>query len=579
MPLYPSTSAVDAEGKAVVEDRHAEFKEFEVRWRWLQDSLEGGDRYRNAEYGKEPYTVRWQREDAQRGPWIDSRPIHLALHNLVRHPHEYPVPPGMGGTGEWEYDQVEAGSEYAFRKALTPVPNLVAEAIGQHLARIYAREIRRPTDELPAEYKALLEAWQADVDGSGQTIDDWMQETIAPLFLALGQLDLAFDHPPAPEGAQVRSEADTRALGLARCVASYVLPQNVTDWKLLPSQEYEWVTIKECVDGAEQFRKWTAEGWTLYDAKGKELKRGTHPYKRVPIFRAFDKKKPRCDNVGQSTPYERIAELMRLYYNVDSELTLANSQAAHAQLSGPEEYCQGNQLVPTGPAGVLPKKHTPGGYEGWEWLCAPSEAADRLRQKLADIRDEADRAACLTKPAGQTAGATVSQSGISKILDNVTGNDLLASKAKSLQQLETWAAQTALVVLSNGQVTPEVLAQVKVVYPTEFDLFTAEDLAQTIQDLQGVLALAGAAPFTEAELTTRMVLLRLPGLDEAGQQKVRAEIEALVKAGVKLRGPAAVANPPEPPLPPPGAGQPMEAGADTEPGMGEVPATTQDMAA
>src|ERR1700710_1474607 len=31
--------------------RHPEWREHQLRWRWLLDSLEGGDRYRNAVYG------------------------------------------------------------------------------------------------------------------------------------------------------------------------------------------------------------------------------------------------------------------------------------------------------------------------------------------------------------------------------------------------------------------------------------------------------------------------------------------------------------------------------------------------
>jgi hypothetical protein len=592
MPPYapPSTGATAAtdEGRQVVASRHREHDEFCTRWRWLQDSLEGGDRYRNAEYGSESYTLRWNRTDNAGNVIPDSRPIHVTKHNLVRHPHEYPTPPGMGGVGEWDsLDQVETGSEYAFRKAMTPVPNFVAEAIGQHLSRIYAREVNRTADGLPADLKAKLQGWWDDVDGSGQEIDDWMRETIAPLFLAQGLIDLAFDHPEAPEGMTPRSRAEEREYGIDRCVASYILPQNVPNWKLSPNKEYRWVNIIEYDDdGNEQYRRWDDAGWVHYDADGERLGEGKHPYGCVPIVRAYDRKNPRCDNIGNPDPYWRIAELMRAYYNVDSELTLANSLAAHPQLSGPEDYCSGNQTIPTGPGNVLPKKKTPGGgYEGWDWLCAPNDAADRLRTKLQDYRDEVDRAACLTKPAGQTAGATVSQSGISKMLDQVTGNDLLASKAKSLQQLETWAAQYALIVLSNGEVTPEELDAVKIVYPTEFDLFTAQDLALILQDLQGIAALAGALPFAETELIVRMVLSSLPGLSEEGQKEIRKEVETYVDAYAKTRGAEAVANPPEPPPlqpPPPGSGQPGDgAGARpmAEPGMGTMPETTQDMAA
>ena len=40
-----------SDGKNLVQRRHIDFLEHQIRWRWLLDSYEGGDRYRNAVYG------------------------------------------------------------------------------------------------------------------------------------------------------------------------------------------------------------------------------------------------------------------------------------------------------------------------------------------------------------------------------------------------------------------------------------------------------------------------------------------------------------------------------------------------
>jgi hypothetical protein len=353
------------------------------------------------------------------------------------------------------------------------------------------------------------------------------------------------DHPPAPEGRKPRSRADEAALGLNKCVATYILPENVLNWKLLPDREYEWVVIREFVEGEERFRKWTATGWTLYDAEGKKRDEGTHPYGCVPIFRAFDKRKPRCDNAGQSR-YEFNAQVQLAYYNVDSELTLSNSLAAHPTLSGPEKMLRPGQGVPIGPGGVLP---IPDGAPPWAYVSPDSGPAEKLRQKLMDYRDENDRAACLTKPAGAagTTGTTVAQSGISKRLDQKSGNRLLASIAGSLQQLEKWAAHAAAEVLNDGPVDPAFVEEIEVVYPRAFDLQTAGDLLATLQDLQGAAALAGALPETESEYLSRAAVEDLPGLTDERQNVIRTEIETHVKAWSALRGAGAP--------PPPAAGR------------------------
>ena len=118
--------------------------------------------------------------------------------------------------------------DYELRRARTPVPTFVAESVETHLSRIYAREVKRVGPP-------RLMGWWADVDGCGTTVDQWMSETVAPLLLVLGQLDLYMDHPPAPDGEPIETKADLQRLGLDRCVASYILPENMLWWRLDPS--------------------------------------------------------------------------------------------------------------------------------------------------------------------------------------------------------------------------------------------------------------------------------------------------------------------------------------------------------
>ena len=66
------TSDPDLDGKLVVQRRHVDWVEHQIRWRWLLDSFEGGERYRNAVYGPD-----------RRG---------LPARNLFRHKKEYPDP-------------------------------------------------------------------------------------------------------------------------------------------------------------------------------------------------------------------------------------------------------------------------------------------------------------------------------------------------------------------------------------------------------------------------------------------------------------------------------------------------------
>ena len=126
--------------------------------------------------------------------------------------------------------------------------------------------------------------------------------------------------------------------------------------------------------------------------------------------------------------------------------------------------------------------------------------------------------------AGASTGTTVSQSGISKRLDQAAGNDLLSKIAAMLGRAEKQIAELALLVLGNG-VPPADLAPIRVHYPTQFDLFTAEELARTITQFQAILAVAGHAPETESELLRKLVRLMLPGLQDEEYAGFDAEIE------------------------------------------------------
>lgn len=531
--------------------RHEEWIEFASgpnSWRWLLDSLEGGDRYRHAVYGYEKYFLRFPVSTYDNQPISDlsyyerdqwrwsSRTWSLPRRNLIRHRREYPTPerPEAGGPAEF----TSTDDEFELRLARTPIPGFVSEAIGIHLGRIYSREVRR---EAPDNHP--IKDWWRDVDGRGSSIDDWMQSTIAPILSVLGLLDLIFDHPPAPAGEEVRTRADVARLRLGACVAGYILPENLIWWKLLPDGRYAECLVVEGWQALgwpaepKLIRHWTATDSVLYEAGGEVVSVTPHPFGRVPIVRVIDQRKARCSNVGQSR-YEPLAEIQREYYNVSSESVLSNTLQAHPLLSGPEDFVSGT-AISTGPSYVLPKKKSSSGdhYEGWEWVEPGSGPADKLRQKLMDLRDEADRMSALIKPAG-AAGATqqtVSQSGVSKIMDEAKGNDWLVKQASMLERAEKAMVEFALCVMADGPPKPAGIDAVTVGYPREFNLRSAADLAALAIDFQAIAAGAGDMPFTDGSFIKGLVRLALPGRCDDDYEMMDAEIDEYLAAKQTLK--------------------------------------------
>jgi hypothetical protein len=505
--MPPTVESLD-----LIRRRHPEWREHQLRWRWLLDSLEGGERYRQTIYG---YDLRG-----------------LPIRNLIRHKREYPDPREAGGSYLDSFlsgpDRFAVGNDpaasatdddYELRRARTPVPTFVAEAIDTHLSRIFGREVNRVGPD-------SLISWWSDVDGCGTTIDQWMSETVAPLLLTLGQLDLAFDHPAAPEDEAVETRADAERLGLDRCVASYILPENLLWWRLDPTgHRYAECLVREFhegVDGSvERFRFWTDDESTLYDVEGTILSVTPHPFGRVPIIRVFDRRKPRCKNIGQPR-YEGVAERQREYYNRDSELILSDTTQAHPLLQGPEDFVQADGTIPIGPSWLLPKKkNTQGGattYEGFDVVDFPKDGAESIRKNKADIRDDVDRDSALVRPTGRD---SLAQSGLSKAFDHCDGNNRLAKIAKILGRAEELIAEMALTVLDDRPASPD---SIHIIYPTEFDLFTASDMAASTASFQQLVANSGALPFIEGLMLAKLMRLCLPGLGDVQYAQGDAEL-------------------------------------------------------
>jgi uncharacterized membrane protein YgcG len=516
----------------LIKRRHPEWKDHQVTWAWLLDTLEGGQRYRDAIYG------------SYRG---------FPRRNLVRHKREYPDPSlgnqytnstyiggtvlGLAGGGPiGSSDGDVEDDDYEMRRQRTPVPNRVAEAIDTYNSKIFAGEIAREAP--PGPVYDRLRAWWADVDGLGTTIDEWMTHTIGPLLVVFGQLDIAFDHPRAESGG-VASQADAESQGLTACVASYILPQNMLWWRLNRRGKYAECLVREYADpagpdpGSEQFRHWTDTESVLFDDAGEVLEAVPHRYGRVPIDRVFDRRKPRCTHVGQSR-MESPAQILCEVYNRESELILSDTYQAHPLLQGPDDYAQGDDTIPIGPGWMLPKKKvTTGGqsyYEGFDVIEFPKGASESLRQNISALWDDFDRICKLQKPAGAagTGRTTVAQSGISKQIDHEGLHDLLVTIARVFQRAEGRMLELALTVLTDGRPPANYADQVKVVYPTVFSLYAADDLAKIAVDYQGIMAAAGDSPEVETAILSEIVKKALPGRDDDVYEEFDSEIEAAV---------------------------------------------------
>lgn len=567
----PAPGILDPEdGKDVVQRRHPEWAEHEIGWRRLMDSLEGGDRFRDAVYGYDRMGLpcrmlfRHEREypDPKRNPEQTGGGYPGAPNVLVGEGGALALQmgpfPGMLGA---DPASIAGDDIYELRRARTPVPEWVGDASGTHLAKIYDQEIFRDPDSCPPD---LIEWWK-DVDGSGTTIDDYFKDTVAPLLTALGTLDICMDRPPAPPGVEIKSREDEIRFGLDQVVASYILPMNVVWWSNDHAGRYIEVLVREYVDPSERmdhdsngnaidpegkgkaadkwrqdyvrFRLWRSGESILYNFGGDAiLERKPHGAGRVPIVRLQALKKHRSKMVGKSF-YEAVCNLARAYYNLDSELILSNVLQATPLLAIPEKLLKGDSTVSVGPEFCLPMVYDQekGGFTAPVYVSPPQDPADSLRKDKEDFRAAADRAACLAKPPGADRAGTIAQSGLSKEIDSRTGQKLLRAISLCLAKAETFVAELALVVMRGGDLTPEETASIVVGYPTEYDIADITSLMDNTTKFQLILGAAGKAPETEATIIQKMVRQLLLGMDDDEYEAMDAEIELLVQTQATLK--------------------------------------------
>lgn len=568
----------------IVKRWHPNWRASDLKFRWLMDSMVGGDRYRNAVYGYE-------------------RDQYLPVRNLIRHPREYPdpqtlssswyngtagafLPTGLSGaetalgldgmispfgpipgyTGSHPHSTAH-DDDYEYRRSRTVPPNFVGEASGIHLGKIYDQEVRR-------DGPGGLVDWWKDVDGRGNPIDDWFREKVAPLFLVLGCLDILLDHPRPPKGEKVATRADELRLGLDRCVASHILPQNMIWWNLDAAGRYDRCLVREYTDPSERYdldgdgneidpnypekgrdrkrakaakkwkdsyvrwRYWNAEESVLLNFVGDEiLERTPHQFGMVPIVRLIHRTDPHADNMGLSE-YQTIAEHMSEYYNLDSELKMSNSLQAHPFLSGAEDFCKADNTLSVGPGYILPMKYKDGKYQGWEYVSPPKDPAESLRKDKQDIRDAVDRDACLAKPAGAVTGTTTGQSGVSKEMDAHTGHKKLTGLSKSLAKAERQVAEYALMVLMNRPVTAlgkAVRESISIVYPAKFNLRNAAELADIGIKFQQILAAAGDCPEIEGAILKDLAQDALANRPDDQYDEFDAEIDRVMESKSRIK--------------------------------------------
>jgi hypothetical protein len=548
------------EAVKIITRQHPEYLEYVETSRWILDTLESGDTYRHATYGSD----------------LRGKPVR----NLLRHKREYPDPP--------HYLRDEFGApidvvrpedadfwkiveyDYDLRIKRTPVPRFLSTVIEKQLSKIYKRPIR---EEGPDD----LMAWLDNIDGRETTLQEWMKQEIGPLLSALGMIDVQFGHPardddePALFGDDL-SDADKR------CVASYILPENLPWWRPdYTGRYYVEALVKERhdVDGRERvrYRHWTHLEWALYENDGELVEWSYHNYQIVPIVRLIDRRDLRRAQTANSRMWG-IADKSRAYYNEESELIANNTLHNVPLLQGPGDDAPdgGRDTAPIGRYYLLHKVvDRNGAHVGYDYVSPPTDPSQFMRLRLFDLVERIEQEAALTRTVGSVgtdaSAGPVAQSGISKAYDQVEGSEYLSGVAAMLESNHYAIMYFALIVLRDGydRAKPDI-DRLLVIYPKEFNLLSFDQFAAIVAAEQLYLGGGlGMIPTAEKMTIRQFVRFRFPDASQEELKAIDAEIDILVNDKVKSRkdatrapAPPAITGP-TPVQPPPPNPSPLSA--------------------
>jgi len=237
----------------------------------------------------------------------------------------------------------ESDAQYEIRKDRATYRNFAKPVTGVFLSAVWRKPPKR---ELPPVLDTLIE----DVDLQGNSANQFFKEQDKQAGVK-GVRFILVDSTKAPEGSEIKTEADSKALNL-RPYFVYVDALNLIDWGFKRNEstgayELEYIVIEETEDEAQgpflghrstkKYRIWTRTGWELWasvegDMVGGKattapelMETGMHTLGVVPIVPCYsNRKKPM---VGLSC-FSEVDSLMKRIYRRDSELDKSLFDAA-----------------------------------------------------------------------------------------------------------------------------------------------------------------------------------------------------------------------------------------------------------
>jgi len=410
----------------------------------------------------------------------------------------------------------ETAEDRAFRLRRVVYYNYCKSIIDLYVSYIYKKEIIRESDN-PYYFEFIR-----NVDLRGNDIDTFMSRYIAPLSQIFGVVFVIVDMPETKEG--LTTSYEEKLFGI-RPYATPLLPFFLVDWELDSFGGFRWVKIKEPVlSGRSPFseyeppdyvyRIWTKERWYVVDKDGNFLNPNEeegeeHHLGMVPVVAAYNERSFAHPLMGISA-LQDIAPCCQKIYNLASLLDEFLYKQCFSFLAWPgdvdaERLSTSNVVTYDPELKALPSYITP-----------PTDPAKFIESQIEKTIQEIYRIARIK----YVAVTSQAESGISRAIEFHDTNNILAKKARNLQQAERDIAELFFRWIRDEN-------DARIVYPKEFNI---RAINEEIEEAIKVMSL-NLSKTLNARIGKRLVRTVLPTLNMAEERRIHSEIDATISSG------------------------------------------------
>jgi hypothetical protein len=409
----------------------------------------------------------------------------------------------------------ETSEDRSFRLRRVVYYNYCRSVVDVYVSHLYKKEIIRESKE--PGYAEFLH----NIDLRGDSVDAFMSQFVAPMALVFGTVYVLVDMPAVSDEIVSSYEESLRSI---RPYANVIMPLDLVDWDTDRFGRFNWVKIREVVPqdpspltsrglqpagNRYQYRIWTKEAWYLIDEDENFINRNgargePHPVGAVPVVAVTNERSFTRELAGVSAIAD-IAPCCQKIYNLSSLLDEFLYKQCFSFLAWPgeidtEELGTSNVATYDPESRLLPAYVTP-----------PTDPAKFIESQIDKNIEEIYRLARLKY---EGTHPKVAQSGFAKAIEFHDTDNILAKKARNLEQAEREIAE--LYFRWIGQ-----KSDARIVYPREFNVRAVND---EIEEAIRVMSL-NLSPRLNAKIATRLARRILPNIQEGEAREIISEIE------------------------------------------------------